>query len=222
WRSAIVAALFALHPLHVESVAWVSERKDVLSAFFFMITLWLYVLWVEKRTPARYALMIAAFALGLMSKPMLITLPFVLLLLDWWPLNRFTSIKALIVEKLPMFALLIPSSILTVKAQHKALGSISMYERFANAALSYVLYLRKMVWPSDLAVIYPFPKSISMAQTLAATTLLLAISIVAVVFGRRWRFLPAGWFWYLGTLVPVIGIVQVGRQAMADRYTYIP
>ena len=222
WRSAIVAALFALHPLHVESVAWVSERKDVLSALFFMITLWLYVLWVEKRTPGRYALMIVAFALGLMSKPMLITLPFVLLLLDWWPLNRFTNITALIVEKLPMFALLIPSAILTVKAQQKALGSIAMYERFANAALSYVIYLRKMVWPSDLAVIYPFPKSISMAQTFAAVALLLTITIIAIVFARRWRFLPVGWFWYLGTLVPVIGIVQVGRQSMADRYTYIP
>jgi len=222
WRSAMVAALFALHPLHVESVAWVSERKDVLSTFFFMITLWLYVLWVEKHTPSRYALLIVAFALGLMSKPMLITLPFVLMLLDWWPLNRFTNIRGLIVEKLPMFALLIPSAILTVKAQQTALGSISMYERFANAALSYIIYLRKMVWPSDLAVIYPFPRSISVAEAVGAITLLLAITIVAITFARRWRFLPVGWFWYLGTLVPVIGIMQVGRQSMADRYAYIP
>jgi tetratricopeptide (TPR) repeat protein len=222
WRSAIVAALFALHPLHVESVAWVSERKDVLSAVFFMLTLLLYVLWVERRSTAIYIAMIVTFALGLMSKPMVITLPFVLLLLDWWPLQRLDDIKARVIEKLPLFALMIPSAILTVKAQQKALGSASIYERFANASVSYVSYLRKMIWPDDLAAIYPFPKSIPAGRALGAVVILIAITAAAIYFARRFRYLPTDWFWYLGTLLPVIGIIQVGRQSMADRYTYIP
>src|SRR5439155_25694011 len=176
-------------PLHVESVAWVSERKDVLSTFFFMLTLWFYARYVEKKSPGRYALTLAAFACGLMSKPMLITLPFVLLLLDWWPLGRVGNLKPLIVEKLPLFALIIPSAILTLKAQQRAMAAASMGERFANAAVAYIEYLRKMLWPSDLAVIYPFPSSISPLAAAGAFILLLAITAVAIRFSRRFPFL---------------------------------
>ena len=220
WPSAAVAALFALHPLHVESVAWVSERKDVLSTLFFVLTLWLYARFVEKRTAGRYVLMAIAFALGLMSKPMLVTLPFVLLLLDYWPLQRFS--KQAVIEKLPLFVMVIPVAILTMKAQQTAIGAIPFSDRFSNAARAYVAYLGKMIWPAHLTNIYPLPRHASIAITLGAIALLVVITVIAVRFGKRFPFLPVGWFWYLGTLVPVIGLIQVGRQAMADRYTYIP
>jgi len=222
WRSAIVAGFFALHPLHVESVAWVSERKDVLSTLFFIVTIWLYIAWVEKPAISRYLLMLVAFALGLMSKPMVISLPFVLLLLDWWPLARFTNVRQRIVEKLPLFALVIPSAILTLKAQQKAIGAIPLLDRIENAAISYAAYLVKTVWPQNLAAIYPLPASISPAAASLAMVFLLAVTAAAIALARKYAFLPTGWFWYLITLGPVIGIVQVGRQAMADRYTYIP
>lgn len=227
WRSAAAAALFALHPLHVESVAWVSERKDVLSTFLFMLTLWLYIRWVEQRSTARYLVTLIAFALGLMSKPMLVTLPFVLLLLDWWPLRRFSlddrsKLKPLVIEKLPMFALIVPSVLLTLKAQKQAIWPVPFSERLANALTSYVAYLGKMLWPAHLAVIYPLPQSFSPAAVVAAAVVLIAITAFALRFARKFPYLPVGWFWYLGTLVPVIGLVQVGRQSMADRYTYIP
>jgi tetratricopeptide (TPR) repeat protein len=227
WRSAAVAGLFALHPLHVESVAWVSERKDVLSTLFFMLTIWLYIAWTEKRTPLRYILTVFAFALGLMSKPMLVTLPFVLLLLDWWPLRRFSldslaKLKALVIEKLPMFALLIPAVLFTLSAQKYAMRPIPLGSRIANAVTSYGAYLGKMLWPTRMAVIYPFSTRISVAQTVVAGLVLIAITIFVLYYGRRFTYLCVGWFWYLGTLVPVIGIVQVGNQSMADRYTYIP
>ena len=220
WPSAAVAALFALHPLHVESVAWVSERKDVLSTLFFVLTLWLYARFVEKRSLGRYVLMAIAFALGLMSKPMLVTLPFVLLLLDYWPLKRLS--KQAVIEKLPLFAIVIPVAILTMKAQQTSIGAIPFSDRISNAARAYVAYLGKMIWPAHLTNIYPLPRNTSIAITLSALAFLLIVTIVALRFSKRFPFLPVGWFWYLGTLVPVIGLIQVGRQAMADRYTYIP
>ncbi|MDQ6799603.1 MAG: tetratricopeptide repeat protein [Acidobacteriota bacterium] len=220
WPSAAVAALFALHPLHVESVAWVSERKDVLSTLFFVLTLWLYSRFVEKRSAAGYIVMAISFALGLMSKPMLVTLPFVLLLLDYWPLRRLS--KQAVIEKLPLVAMVIPVALLTMHAQQESIGAIPLSARFGNAARAYVAYLGKMIWPVHLNNIYSLPRNTSIAITLGAIAFLMIVTIVALRFSKRFPFLTVGWFWYLGTLVPVIGLIQVGRQAMADRYTYIP
>jgi tetratricopeptide (TPR) repeat protein len=279
WPSAFVAALFAIHPLHVESVAWISERKDVLSIFFWMLTLGAYSYYVEHREWKIYVLVILFFALGLMSKSMLVTLPFVLLLLDFWPLWRFSetrpslqipaaeikqevsakkkksrkkdaekaaaSIKAseivkpavpefkwsliypLLLEKVPLFVLAILSSIVTYVAQQKggavrSVEALSPVDRIGNAFVSYIAYIFKMILPVNLAVFYPHPGNVVWWQVLGAIVVLLAITVFVAWRIKKSPYLATGWFWYLGTLVPVIGVVQVGAQAMADRYTYIP
>ena len=221
WKSAAVAALFALHPLHVESVAWVAERKDVLSTLFFLITLYLWTGWVETRGRTRYWWAVAAFAAGLMAKPMLVTTPFVLLLLDWWPFRRKIDRQA-VIEKWPFFALTLASILITLRAQRVAMGASPLALRIGNALLSYAGYLRKAIWPSDLAIVYPFPDRLSPSAVAIAVILLTAVTAAALACRRRAPYLLTGWLWYLGTLVPVIGIVQVGHEAMADRYTYIP
>ena len=272
WKSAFVAALFALHPLHVESVAWVAERKDVLSTFFWMLTMGAYILYVENPGIKKYLLTALFFALGLMAKPMLITLPFVLLVLDYWPLSRFqvknldtaqhsegkpqkdTKSKKrksrkrsaknaaqakkivksayqwslaypLVWEKIPLFVLAAVSSIVTLFAQQRAVGSLEAFPitaRIFNAFVSYLSYIGKMILPNNLAVLYPHPGMPPVWQISGACLLLIFISFMAVKTVRRYPYFAVGWLWYLGTLVPVIGLVQVGSQAMADRYTYIP
>jgi Flp pilus assembly protein TadD len=221
WPSAAVAALFAVHPLHVESVAWVSERKDVLSTLFFLITIGLWTTWVQTGARSRYWWSAAAFAAGLMSKPMLVTTPFVLLLLDWWPFQRKITRETLI-EKWPFFALALGSSLITLRAQHAAMGESSLGLRAENAILSYVAYLAKTIWPARLSIIYPYRTEVSPTAVILAMACLAAITWAVYTLRRPYPFLLVGWLWYLGTLVPVIGIVQVGHEAMADRYTYIP
>jgi tetratricopeptide (TPR) repeat protein len=278
--SAFAATLFALHPLHVESVAWISERKDVLSTFFLMLTLMAYVSYVKSKTAAQasepahpylkevqetasdrvasaaqteshdpapgpghsaagkprfafwYVLALLLFTLGLMSKPMLVTLPFVLLLLDYWPLRRFefksqkeevNTLPGLLKEKLPFVGLSAASCAVTLLVQHKGiLTDHPVTTRIANALVSYTLYLKQMIWPVDLAVFYPYPRSIRPGQVIFAVIVLTGISVFALVHLRKWPWLAVGWLWYLGTLVPVIGIVRVGGHSMADRYTYVP
>lgn len=228
--SAVVAALFAVHPLHVESVAWIAERKDVLSALFWLLTMWAYLRYVETRSGVPYAFVLLFFALGLMSKPMLVTLPFVLLLLDYWPLRRIAirwDWLRLTREKLPLFALALISSVITfiVQKQGGAVGSLEKFSpgaRVANALVAYAAYLAKTVLPENLAVFYPHPGYWPQWQVVGAALLLLVLTTGAVAMRRRATYLFVGWFWYLGTLVPVIGLVQVGEQAFADRYTYIP
>ncbi len=237
WRSAMVAALFALHPLHVESVAWVSERKDVLSAFFFMLTLWAYAVYVARRSVPAYLLMVFLFACGLMAKPMLVTLPFVLLLLDYWPLNRLSfaqasghqvkGVGALVLEKLPLFILALLSSGITYYAQQKGgtvatLDGVPLSMRIANALVAYAGYIGKMFYPVHLACLYPYPKITPWWKAAIAGLSLAAITLAALRSARKRPYLIVGWLWYLGTLAPVIGIVQVGSQSMADRYTYLP
>jgi tetratricopeptide (TPR) repeat protein len=223
WPSAFVAALFALHPLHVESVAWIAERKDVLSAFFWMLTLWCYARYVASPSLARYAWTLAAFACGLMAKPMAITLPLVLTLLDWWPFARGWKIR----EKLPFLALSAAVSVVTYTAHvaDKAVVSftrIPLAMRVENALVSYAVYIGKMFWPSRLAVFYPYPKG-PLAVPAALAGLALAAITAAAIWARRKRpYLAVGWFWYLVTLAPVIGLIQAGQQARADRYMYIP
>jgi protein O-mannosyl-transferase len=223
WQSAFVSFVFALHPLHVESVAWVTERKDVLSAFFWILTIWLYLDYVDKPGPRRYLLTLGAFCLGLMSKQMLVTLPFALLLLDYWPLKRPTPIARVAIEKTPFVAISALVSIVTYNVQHAA-GAVAPLEfiplsmRAENAVITYVAYLAQFFWPSGLAVFYPYPQAIPMWHVAGAALILLAISTLSLLR----PYLAVGWFWYLGTLVPVIGLVQVGLQARADRYTYIP
>jgi hypothetical protein len=243
WRSAFVAALFAWHPLHVESVAWASERKDVLSAFFWMLSLIAYARYARIDPGRRsksdglpiatfhsspfYWLALFFFACGLMSKPMVVTLPFVLLLLDFWPLQRFSpsSFLRLIIEKIPFFALTIASCLLTLFAQKNALwssASLTFSFRFANALMSYVRYVSKIFCPTKLALIYPYPHSWPLAGVFATGTVLVLLSAIFILQAKRFPYLAVGWLWFLGTLVPVIGLVQVGVQAMADRYTYLP
>jgi tetratricopeptide (TPR) repeat protein len=279
WPSALVATLFAIHPLHVESVAWVAERKDVLSAFFGLLTLWAYVGYAEKRVSSfrfhvssfrpesrkamlSYLAVLLFFTLSLMAKPMLVTLPFLMLLLDYWPLRRtsfkfqvssfrFKNLKPetlkpetdfnqpgtrnqkpgtrnLIFEKLPLFALAAASSVITYLVQQKA-GSVTPFQflplsvRLGNAVVSYVAYIGKMLWPSNLAIFYRYVGgSLPLWQMIGSALLLLLLSAAVIRMGNRRPYLIVGWLWYLGTLVPVIGIVQVGAQGMADRYTYIP
>jgi tetratricopeptide (TPR) repeat protein len=263
WESAFVAALFALHPLHVESVAWVAERKDVLSTFFWMLTMGAYCLYVERPGLQRYLLVILFFALGLMSKPMLVTLPFVLLLLDYWPLQRFqqipsdqkignksaekqkgkskkkhavgeeakaataaqwTLIRPLLREKVPLLALAVLSSIVTYGIQQKA-GTVQPWPlsvRIANAFVSYSTYIGKTIWPTNSAVLYSYPLSLPIWRVFGAGLLLTAITITVIRKARRAQYLAMGWLWFVGTLVPVIGLVQAGIQARADRYTYVP
>jgi tetratricopeptide (TPR) repeat protein len=230
WRSAFVAALFAIHPLRVESVAWVAERKDVLSAFFFMVTLGTYAYYVRKpNSLARYLMVAAAFIMALLSKPTVVTLPFVLLLLDYWPLYRFEQpgkLPRLILEKIPLLALAVGVCAMTVLGAEKMLAptaGISMPSRLGNALVSYVVYLRQMVWPEGLAVFYPRPAKGYPDWTLAFSFLLLGLmtgGILAFQGKRHW--LLVGWLWYLGMLTPMIGIVQVGAFAHADRFTYLP
>lgn len=229
WRSAVVAALFAIHPLHVESVAWAAERKDVLSAFFWMLTMWAYVLYTERPVPAKYALILLTFALGLMSKPVLVTLPFALLLLDYWPLGRYPKRRwsSLVWEKVPLFGLAGASGLITCIAQQKgealvSLQNLPMGVRIANASVSYVTYLCKTFWPSNLAIMYPHPQATLPSWQVIGSALVLALLTLLVLKGRSRPYVTVGWLWYLGILAPMIGLIQVGGQAMADRYTYIP
>jgi tetratricopeptide (TPR) repeat protein len=234
WPSVFVAAAFALHPMHVESVAWITERKDVLSTFFWMLTMWAYAYFVSRPKIWRYLLVVIFFALGLMAKPMLVTLPFVLLLLDYWPLNRIGCfnrkiIYSLVWEKMPFFALTVVSSIITFLVQRRSgavvdINFISLDSRIANIFLSYAKYIGKMFWPCNLAVFYPFNIAARFPfwQAAMCALLLFIISVFVLCYGRSQKYLPVGWFWFVGTLIPVIGIVQVGLQAYADRYTYIP
>jgi len=219
WPSALVAFLFALHPLHVESVAWVAERKDVLSAFFWFLALWAYV-------GGRKLLVLVAFGLGLMAKPMIVTLPFVLLLVDVWPLRRPRT-PALLWEKLPLFALSAAAAIATYLVQRgsgavRALDAFPIGLRIENALVTYVVYMARMIWPARLAVFYPYPAEVPLWQAALAGLVLAGISVLVVRCLRDRPYLAVGWFWYLGTLVPVIGLVQVGAQARADRYMYVP
>jgi tetratricopeptide (TPR) repeat protein len=231
WQSAFIAAVFGLHPAHVESVAWISERKDVLSTMFWLLTMAAYFHYIKHATISRYLLTLAIFVMGLMSKPMLVTLPFVLLLLDYWPLNRLEAknkgqIYRLVREKIPFFVFSAVSCVITVVVQSKV-GALKNIEQFSlstrvyNAIVSYVRYIDKMVWPVDLAVFYPY-QSVSPLQVLASLVLLVVVTVLVVRASGRHKYLFTGWFWYLGTLVPVIGLVQVGNQSMADRYTYVP
>jgi tetratricopeptide (TPR) repeat protein len=231
WRSAFVAAVFAIHPLRVESVAWVAERKDVLSALFFVLTVGAYVRHTRRPSRAGYATVTALFALGLMCKPMLVTLPFVLLLLDYWPLNRFGDrnflqvLRRLLLEKLPLFTLAAASGLVTLFAQRgiiQPFGSIPFSFRAANAFISYAVYLRQLFWPSNLAALYPFPSWNTAVAGILSLILLAAVSVGIFVLRRRYPYLVTGWLWYLIMLGPVIGILQVGIQARADRYTYLP
>ncbi|NTW49680.1 MAG: tetratricopeptide repeat protein, partial [Chlorobiales bacterium] len=240
WHSTFVAALFALHPLHVESVAWVAERKDVLSAFFWFLTMLLYSEYVKKPKKGLYILTLFSFALGLMSKSMLVTLPVVLLMMDYWPLGRYRNeeegqslrqrsgrVIALVKEKIPFFALSLCSGVVTIYAQHSG-GAMSDLDvvpfglRIENALIAYATYIIKTLWPHDLAVFYPFSFYIPLWQVICSLIVFLVFSAAAIRGGRRYPYLAVGWFWYLVTLVPVIGLVQVGVQSMADRYTYIP
>ena len=239
WRSALVAALFAWHPLHVESVAWASERKDVLSAFFWMLALLAYVRYAQVKkslnphpSTLNYSLALIFFACGLMSKPMVVTLPFVLLLLDFWPLGRMRNaecgmrnVASLLLEKIPFFALSLASCLITYHAQSGALwssNSLTFHFRLANALMSYVRYISKLFWPTDLALIYPYPHFWPLAGVIGVAGLLVVLSAIFIFQAKRFPYLAVGWLWFLGTLVPAIGLVQVGIQSMADRYTYLP
>lgn len=246
WPAAFVAAAFALHPLHVESVAWIAERKDVLSGFFWILTMAAYIRYAEQPGLGRYLLVLLALCLGLMAKPMPVTLPFVLLLLDYWPLGRLrwpiqkvrhaseqqktsvaslqSSLTRLIVEKIPLFVIVAVASVITFIVQQNA-GAMPLAKnlplniRVANALVSYLSYIVKMFYPVHLAVFYPYPKALYLNR---AVIFLVLISVFALLWIRQRPWMIVGWLWYLGTLVPVIGLVQVGNQALADRYTYIP
>jgi len=246
WRSAFVAALFAFHPLHVESVAWISERKDVLSTFFALLTIFAYYCYVKTLCFKNYLLVIVSLSLGLMAKPMLVTVPFVLILLDYWPLKRFQfhndrmlqpegvtffgfhGFVRLILEKIPLFIPVVISCILTFLAQKnqgavKALGALPLETRFTNAIVAYLNYVLKAIWPKNLAVFYPHPgNTLPVWQIFGAGLLIATTCFLAIRTSRKYPYIAVGLFWFLGTLVPVIGLVQVGDQAMADRYTYIP
>jgi tetratricopeptide (TPR) repeat protein len=227
WRSAFVAAVFAIHPLRVESVAWVAERKDVLSGLFFILTIGAYVRYARRPwSLARYGLVVLLFALGLMSKSMLVTLPFVLLLLDYWPLQRLESARQLVMEKLPLLALSAGVGMATLFAQREGIqsaGSFSLPYRLGNALAACMVYLGQMVWPAGLAVLYPFPRNgLPKMEVALAAILVAGLSVIAWVERRRRPWLLAGWGWYLVMLLPVLGIIQVGEQAHADRYTYLP
>jgi Flp pilus assembly protein TadD len=224
-KSMFVAALFAVHPLHVESVAWVSERKDVLSTFFGLISLCAYVCYAQLSGMKWYLIALAAFVLSLLSKQMLVTLPFLLLLLDFWPLQRVRWSRLIVWEKVPFILLTVPFCVVAVAGQGKAivpLEQFSIPERLSNALVVSVIYVFKTVAPYNLACFYPHPQSIPLWQTAGATLLLVLVSIGAVAGWRKRPYLLVGWLWYLGSLAPVIGLVQIGSQRMADRYTYIP
>lgn len=240
WPSFFVAALFALHPLRVESVAWVAERKDVLSVFFWMLTLWAYVRYVERPGVGRYLWIALFFTLGLMAKPMIVTLPLVLLLLDFWPLGRTrwvpatrpgltkANLRCLILEKVPLFGLAAVGSSVTLGVSRSvgavvSTDTISMQLRITNALVSYAQYLGKIFWPHDLTVLGAFPQALPLLPVIASAFLIAGISVIAVYTAKRYPYLLMGWLWYLGTLLPVIGFVQLGGlQSVADRFTYIP
>jgi tetratricopeptide (TPR) repeat protein len=234
WRSAFVAAVFGIHPLRVESVAWIAERKDVLSGVFFMVTLLAYTHYVRAPSAGRYLAVAAALGLGLMSKPMLVTVPFVLLILDYWPLKRSygQSPQArqrrvkLVMEKIPLLLLSAVSSVVTFLVQRGAVGfteDLPVWPRITNALVTYIVYIRQMFWPVNLAVFYPHPESrLPAREIILALTILIAVTTAAIVLRRTAPYLITGWLWYLGMLVPVIGLVQVGWQGHADRYTYLP
>jgi protein O-mannosyl-transferase len=227
WRSAFVAAVFAIHPLRVESVAWIAERKDVLSGVFFMLTLLAYAHYVRLPSLRRYLIVVFMSACGLMSKPMLVTLPFLLLVLDYWPLDRIRGqLAKRVLEKIPLMALSVVSSIATFLAQKAVVGwteDLPILERINNAVVSYVLYIWQMLWPVRLAVFYPHPESrLPLWEIILCLVILIGITAVAVALRKGRPYLLAGWLWYLGMLVPVIGLVQVGWQGRADRYTYLP
>jgi len=249
WRSAFLAALFALHPLHVESVAWIAERKDVLSTFFWLLTMAAYVVYVRRPGRTRYLLLLLVFSLGLMAKPMLVTLPFCLLLMDFWPLGRTRFMTAampaedrkdgeegqpmprglwsLFAEKAPLFVLAFLAGLLVYYTEERA-GVLSSFDAFplslriAHAFVSYFLYLGKAVWPVNLAVFYPHPGAWPSLWVALAAGLLIACTILTVRWHRRFPYALTGWLWYLGTMAPLIGLVQLGTQGMADRYTYVP
>jgi tetratricopeptide (TPR) repeat protein len=243
WRSAFVAALFAIHPINVESVAWIAERKNVLSTFFWMLTMLFYVWYVNKPNWKRYLPVFISFDLGLMSKPMLVTLPFVLLLIDYWPLNRtaintrneidaLLTLKAgkeklsfLILEKIPLFILSAVTIFVTVyspesNSQPQFLMTTDFIQRVNNAIYSYVIYLKKFFWPADLSIIYLY-LNIPFWQIFSCAIFLIIITILVCIYFKKYPYLPVGWFWYLGTLVPVIGFVPIGDHTMADRYAYL-
>jgi Flp pilus assembly protein TadD len=243
WKSALVAALFTIHPINVESVAWIAERKNVLSTFFWILTMLFYVWYARQPSWKRYLPVFFCFAMGLMSKPMLVTLPFALLLIDYWPLDRTTlrnkhnknttpflyrkeKIFFLIAEKVPMFCLTVASMIMTVYVAQSARAiyrydTMSLSKSFGNILVSYSVYIKKLFWPVDLSVFYPYG-SLLWWHVLLASILLVTISILSFKQIRKYPYLFVGWFWYLGTLIPVIGLVRVGSQSMADRYAYVP
>ncbi|HEY6837876.1 MAG TPA: tetratricopeptide repeat protein [Geobacteraceae bacterium] len=237
WRSSCVALLFALHPLHVESVAYVAERKDVLSAFFWLLTLAAYLHYTRRPGGGRYSLVIVAYVLGLLAKPMVVTLPFVLLLLDYWPLRRLAcreqgaramSVPRLLLEKVPLIGLAAASSFVTYVAQRQggsvsSLGGSSLQLHGANALLSYVSYMGKTFWPTRLAAFYPLdPLAVTWPKVAGAALVMIFLTGLFLGLARRHPYVAVGWLWYVGTLVPAIGLVRVGEQAMADRYTYLP
>jgi hypothetical protein len=238
-RSGFVAALFLVHPLHVESVAWASERKDVLCAFFSLLAIWSYVRFTERSSGRWYATSLVFFAFALMSKPMAVTLPFVFLLLDWWPLGRLRigadhqrpsglmtyekGTSRLVLEKVPFLVLTAVSSVITYIAQEAFVQPITLKARLTNAFLSYATYLGKTIWPSGLSIYYPHGGDlVPFGKALLSVALFISLSVLAVRLAKRFPYSAFGWFWYVGTLVPVIGIVQVGAQSMADRYMYVP
>ena len=232
WQSAFVAALFALHPLHIEAVAWVAERKEVLSTFFWILTMWAYLRYVKQPNVFRYLFTMLIFALGLMAKPMLVTLPFVFLLLDYWPLDRIKRVDwkiiyRLVWEKFPFFILsAIGCAVAFFAEKHggmvESFAGLSLKYRIYNAFISYIEYIKKMIWPVKLAIIYPHPGlKVSVLYAVISAGFLLAVMVLILRFAKNHRYLFTGWFWYLGTLLPVIGLIQVGTHAMADRYSYI-
>ena len=220
-----MAFVFALHPLHVESVAWIAERKDVLSTLFLFLTFWAYLRYAERRAISRYLLVVLLFCLGIMAKPMVVTFPFLALLLDVWPLRRFS--RKAIWEKAPLFTISIAASIATYLVQQRG-GSVASLDqarpvlRVGNALVSYLAYLFQFVWPAKLAVFYPYPAGIPLWQPVGAALIPAGISALAIYNFRVRPYLSVGWFWYLGALIPVLGLVQAGIQAHADRYTYMP
>jgi cytochrome c-type biogenesis protein CcmH/NrfG len=242
WPSALTAALFALHPINVDSVVWIAERKNVLSTFFWMLALLTYARYCERPSASRYAQIVIVFVCGLLAKPMVVTLPFVLLLLDFWPLKRLSHSKtdpkttlffhsrpvALVIEKIPLFILMslsiyISSMAFAGTGNMWTMEAVPLKLRIANALVSYWAYIGKMVWPANLTIHYPYPTIVPLWQSVSALLLLIFISILIIKGVRRYPFLFVGWFWYLGTLVPALGLVQVGLwPAMADRFAYVP
>jgi tetratricopeptide (TPR) repeat protein len=245
WKCLTVAALFGVHPLNIESVAWIAERKNLLSTFFWFLTMFAYVRYVERPEWLRYLQALFLFALGLMAKPMLVTLPFVLLLLDYWPLCRFSPVsrccgegfsesvdagsilRRLLKEKIPFFLLSLCSALITLYAAKiggavKSIADFPLSRRIANALIAYTSYLEKMIWPVDLAIFYPYPTSRPVWKFAVALLSLTAVTVFVAFKRKKHPYLAAGWLWYIITLLPVIGIVQVGFQSIANRYTYVP